>query len=189
MKIKGRSNDKSSRKAGGMRVDVPSRSGSDPSVKTARNPLGVTARERLRTDVVELERLGPGTAPAGEQGTDPTVGSRWILIDGFEQGGRRYIVAMERPGAERLSATEWAVLHLAIAEATNKEIAYELGLAHATVRVLLHRAAAKFGVRTRAELIREFRNQLDSAHKPAESLESIHPGQRFQKHVRSGHRV
>jgi DNA-binding CsgD family transcriptional regulator len=36
-------------------------------------------------------------------------------------------------------------------------IAYELGLAHSTVRVLLARGAAKLGVRTRTEMLARVR--------------------------------
>jgi DNA-binding NarL/FixJ family response regulator len=35
----------------------------------------------------------------------------------------------------------------------NKAIAFELGIAHSTVRVLLARAAAKLGVRSRTEVL------------------------------------
>jgi DNA-binding CsgD family transcriptional regulator len=39
----------------------------------------------------------------------------------------------------------------------DKLIAYELGLAHSTIRVLLARAAQKLGARSRAELLERFR--------------------------------
>jgi DNA-binding NarL/FixJ family response regulator len=37
---------------------------------------------------------------------------------------------------------------------SNKEIAYELGIAHSTVKVLIFRAGTKLRARTRAELLR-----------------------------------
>jgi DNA-binding NarL/FixJ family response regulator len=39
----------------------------------------------------------------------------------------------------------------------NKVIAYELGVAHSTVKVLLARAAFKLGCRTRRELVQRLR--------------------------------
>jgi DNA-binding CsgD family transcriptional regulator len=42
---------------------------------------------------------------------------------------------------------------LALLGRSNKLIAYELGLAHATVRVLTARAASKLGVTSRAALL------------------------------------
>jgi DNA-binding NarL/FixJ family response regulator len=53
------------------------------------------------------------------------------------------------PDLGRLSKREREVTVLANSGATNKEIAYDLGLAHATVRVLRHRAAFKLGLRAR----------------------------------------
>jgi DNA-binding CsgD family transcriptional regulator len=52
-----------------------------------------------------------------------------------------------------LSAREREVVGLALGGRANKVIAFELGLAYSTVRVLMARAAAKIGVRTRAELL------------------------------------
>jgi DNA-binding CsgD family transcriptional regulator len=85
------------------------------------------------------------------------VAQRWSLVDQFESDGRRYVLARENEpstrGPRNLSARERQVASLAALGRTNKEIAYELGLAHATVRVLLSRAAAKLGARTRRELV------------------------------------
>ncbi|MEO6097530.1 MAG: LuxR C-terminal-related transcriptional regulator [Fibrobacteria bacterium] len=46
---------------------------------------------------------------------------------------------------------------------SNKVIAYELGLGHSTVRVLLARAAGKPGVKTRIGLVKRVRSHLKSA--------------------------
>jgi DNA-binding CsgD family transcriptional regulator len=48
-------------------------------------------------------------------------------------------------------------------------IAYELGLAHATVRVLLARAAAKLGARSRVELIAAMQQAESRARAASES--------------------
>jgi len=118
------------------------------------------ALERLRTNVVTVERLQEGNPEQAKDRREPAMGAGWTVLDRFESNGRRYIVAVEKPGRARLSAREYKVLLLAALEASNKEIAHELGVAHATVKVLLHRAAAKLGVRTRADLIEAFRNQV-----------------------------
>jgi DNA-binding CsgD family transcriptional regulator len=89
----------------------------------------------------------------------PLVAGRWSLVDRFERDGRRYITARENaptptaPAA--LSPRERQVASLAGLGHPNKLIAYELGLAHSTVRVLLARAAAKLGARTRSEMVRQ----------------------------------
>jgi DNA-binding CsgD family transcriptional regulator len=91
----------------------------------------------------------------------PMVGARWSLADRYEHNGTRYIAARENApsqgGPEALSPRERQVSSLAELGHSNKLIAYELGLAHSTVRVLLARAAAKMGVRTRSEVVDQFR--------------------------------
>jgi DNA-binding CsgD family transcriptional regulator len=118
--------------------------------KEARDELIATAvaRERDRSSRVELdERLGWG----------PLTRARWTLVDSFERDGARYVVARENQsfirGLAALAERErQAVAYLAIGQST-KETAYALGIAAATVRVLLGRAAAKLGVSSRAELL------------------------------------
>jgi DNA-binding CsgD family transcriptional regulator len=98
-------------------------------------------------------------ANAGERLRDwqPLTRARWTLVDSFEQGGGRYVVARENQssleGLEALTDRErQTVVYLAIGQST-KETAYALGISDATVRVLLARAAAKLGVRTRRQLL------------------------------------
>jgi DNA-binding CsgD family transcriptional regulator len=57
------------------------------------------------------------------------------------------------PMRKHLSGREREVVALACAGHENKAIAFELGLAHSTVRVLMARAARKIGARTRQGLI------------------------------------
>jgi DNA-binding NarL/FixJ family response regulator len=61
-----------------------------------------------------------------------------------------------RPRApfERLTARERDVVARALRGSANKVIAYDLGLAHSTVRVLMARAATKLGAHSRDELLR-----------------------------------
>ena len=88
----------------------------------------------------------------------PLVLSRWSLLDEFESDGRRFIVVVDNRSPTRrlrgeLSERESQILTQARLRHTNKLIAYELGLSASTVRVLMHRAARKLGVRTRQEAI------------------------------------
>jgi len=62
------------------------------------------------------------------------------------------------PGRELLSEREMQVVECALRGLHNKAIAYELGLAHSTVKVLMMRAATKLGVRTRAEVLARLRS-------------------------------
>ena len=94
------------------------------------------------------------------------VTGRWTLVDCYERGGRRYIVARENTpasrGPEALSARERQVASLAALGRSNKLIAYELDLAHSTVRVLLSRAAAKLGVASRQDLVALWQKRLQN---------------------------
>jgi DNA-binding CsgD family transcriptional regulator len=118
--------------------------------KGARDELiaAAVARDRERGTGFDLgERLGWG----------PLTRARWTLVDSFERAGARYVVARENQssigGLESLTERErQAVAYLAISQST-KETAYALGIADATVRVLLSRAAAKLGVRSRSALL------------------------------------
>jgi DNA-binding NarL/FixJ family response regulator len=82
--------------------------------------------------------------------------NRWTLIDREDRDGRgQMAVANNEPkaGLEALTAREREVVHRAMAGSSNKAIAYDLGIADATVRVLLWRAYGKVGVRSRRDLI------------------------------------
>ncbi|MEO8178032.1 MAG: protein kinase [Deltaproteobacteria bacterium] len=86
-----------------------------------------------------------------------SLGGRWSFQKQPETVGKTHIRALANPpcsvGPSALSAREQQVTALAALGRSNKLIAYELGLAHATVRVLIARAARKIGARSRAELI------------------------------------
>jgi DNA-binding NarL/FixJ family response regulator len=109
----------------------------------------VRAREETRGASVE-----PAKVLRGRRGM---VEARWTLVDRYEENGRRYVLARENaPGGQRagrLSTREQQVASLAALGRSNKLIAYELGVAHATVRVLMARACAKLGVSSRAGLV------------------------------------
>ena len=121
----------------------------------------VDARAALAASVRAVERArglqrrqDPDGALASWKGM---VSARWSLVDHVDVDGKRYVLAREnRPrlsGVEVLSERErQAVAFLALGQ-TTKVIAYEMGIAGATVNVLLHRACLKLGVKTRAELV------------------------------------
>jgi len=122
------------------------------------------AREELRDAVIARERArgsqrfrAPDAAVDGWKGL---VAARWTLLDSFERDGKRYLLAQRNDPAvswiETLTERERQVVAYASLGRWNKLIAYDLGIAHATVRVLLARAAAKAGVRTRAELVARY---------------------------------
>jgi DNA-binding CsgD family transcriptional regulator len=118
------------------------------------------ARERLREAVRCAER-----ARGSLRRRDPSealdlwqalVSGTWSLVDHFEQGGRRFVVAHRNPPAivdpRGLSARERRAAELLGRGYAAKEIAYGLGLAHSTIANALGRARAKLGLRSLAEL-------------------------------------
>jgi DNA-binding CsgD family transcriptional regulator len=112
-------------------------------------------------------RSGRRDSDRSTEAWKPLVAGRWSLIDSYEYGGRRYITACENAPVptriESLSPRERQVAALAELGRSNKVIAYELGLGHSTVRVLLARAAAKLGVSTRVDLVNRIRSLLKTA--------------------------
>jgi len=108
----------------------------------------VAARDQAhrRTDVDAVTGLRRWT---------PLTNARWSLVD--EGDGARHIVARDNRarvrGLRSLSDRERQVVtHLAIGMST-KEMAYALGIADVTVRVLLARATSKLGARSRSDLL------------------------------------
>src|SRR5205814_2205879 len=85
-----------------------------------------------------MRRADPDKSLAGRK---VLVAGRWSLIDQVESDGRRYIVARENEppalGPESLTAREKQVIGYAKLGHHSKLIAYELGVADSTVRVLL----------------------------------------------------
>jgi DNA-binding CsgD family transcriptional regulator len=85
------------------------------------------------------------------------IAARWSLVDHFESDGKRWLLARRNDvadvGQAELSPRELQAVAFAALGHTNKLIAYEMGIAAETVRVLLHRAARKLGANDRSELI------------------------------------
>jgi DNA-binding CsgD family transcriptional regulator len=86
------------------------------------------------------------------------VEAHWSLIESFDTGGRRYLVAIRNdpsvphPGA--LTLRERQVVALAALGRANKNVAYELGLSLGVVGAHLSAAMRKLHVASRAELVR-----------------------------------
>jgi len=120
------------------------------------------ARRQLRAAAVaidrargKLRRIEPDSALADWLGL---ADGRWSLVDKFDRDGKRYVLARRNEphvggGLDLLTERERAVAAYAAMGHSNKLIAYDLGIAHSTVRVLLARAASKLGARSRGELV------------------------------------
>ncbi len=120
--------------------------------------LAMSRLERARREApTHAEAVTTNTAQRG------SFGAGWSLVDQFEADGKRFvvlsasepIVAASRP----LTAREREMLSHAAMDKTNKQIAYELGVTAATVRVLIARAAQKLGARRRLDAVEKFREQ------------------------------
>jgi len=92
------------------------------------------------------------------------AGKRWERVCVFEIDGARYVVLRQSnpagSSAESLTNGERRVLVLAAEGLRTKEIAYLLGKSDVTVRVLLMRAARKYDVRGRGELLAKWVDAL-----------------------------
>ncbi len=129
------------------------------------------AVEQLRRAVLAVESArssaGRSDVMTSLDSWQGLIDARWSLLDQFESDGRRFIVARENaprpPGPAALTQRERQVLGYAAVGHDNKVIAYDLGIAHATVKVLMSRAANKLGVRSRSEVISAYLNACGSA--------------------------
>jgi DNA-binding NarL/FixJ family response regulator len=130
-----------------------------------------SSRERLRAAVLAMERArGPLRRKDVARALElwpALVEGRWSLVDRFESGGRRYLVAMKNdidlPDPRALAPRERVVAEYLALGRANKRIAYEMGLGEGTVATLVSRLARKLGTRSRAELVRLI-NECQSSH-------------------------
>lgn len=110
----------------------------------------VAAMERARSGTM---RGSPDRALALWQGL---VAGEWSLVDHWERGGRRYIAAYRnRPelrDPRALTASECATLKYLALGATNKEIAFALGLPAGTVSSSVTNVLRKLRVKRRVDL-------------------------------------
>ena len=112
-------------------------------------PCPSSVRELLREQDTPVSQRVPVEQARGH--------SRWEVIDEIHHEGSVYQLRRRRAEAPetapRFTPREEQVLLGALRGESNKSIAYSLGLARSTVGVLLFRAAAKLGVRTREDVI------------------------------------
>jgi DNA-binding NarL/FixJ family response regulator len=111
----------------------------------------------------EAIRIIEDSDPESEVANDARTSARgtpspmWSLVDDFVVNRRRYVVWREdvpQSSAPRpLTPKERLVVDYAQQGLSTKETAFALSVCDATVRVLMMRAARKFGVRTRKELL------------------------------------
>jgi DNA-binding CsgD family transcriptional regulator len=126
------------------------------------------ARDLLRHAVLMLEKSrGPLRRKDPEKSLEirkALVAGRWSLVDQIEQNGNRYIVARQNEptatGPALLSKREKVIVGYALLGHHDKQIAYDLGISHSTVRVLLGRAKKRLGVRSRKELLEVCRGAI-----------------------------
>ena len=118
-------------------------------------------REALQVAARTLEQMPetPRTRRHGPalSGWSAMARARWKLVDQFERDGKRYLLAVRSEaaieGMELLSPRERQAVLCAARGHSNKVVACELGIATSTVGVLLSRATAKLGARSRKELL------------------------------------
>ncbi|MBI2390673.1 MAG: helix-turn-helix transcriptional regulator [Deltaproteobacteria bacterium] len=121
-----------------------------------------SGRAALRAMALAIEQArGPLRTSNGDEAVSmwtALVEGRWTLLEHFDRGGRRYIVAHRNEprvrGALALSPREEQVAGYAALGHPVKLIAYELGLSSSTVSEHLATAMDKLGVPTRADLAR-----------------------------------
>jgi DNA-binding CsgD family transcriptional regulator len=121
-----------------------------------------SARERLREAAIARERArGRLRRQSPEEATamwHALVAGRWSIVDRFDRGGRRYLIAhANEPHAREprtLTARERHVVTYAAMGHSNKLIAYELGLSVGTVSAYLARATRKLGLDSRLDVVR-----------------------------------
>ena len=96
-----------------------------------------------------------------ERLTHKQWGHGFCFVDYFDRDGKEFVILCrsEPKSSLRLSRREQQVVERVALGITEKEIAFSLGIAGSTVRVLLGRAARKLGARTRAELIAKFKRE------------------------------
>lgn len=118
------------------------------------------AREALRRSVVAVVAARRRTRLDDPEKAVATwkalVDARWSLVDHFERGGSRYMVAHRNDCQPApfalLTERERQVVALAAMGHSNKVIAYDLGIATSTVGVLMSRALRRLGLRSRRQL-------------------------------------
>lgn len=133
----------------------------EPPDSTPRSSRG--ARAALRAAIRQIDRAPAEDEPAlrAARSWSALARAKVTLLDQFDTGGKRYIVARTVPQqpseAELLTERERQVVEHVMHGHTYKAIAFTLGLSPSTVRVLVARAATRLGAKTREELVARVR--------------------------------
>ena len=133
------------------------------AVGSAREP---SARKKLRNAALAVDR-----ARGKLRETDPEkalatwkalVRGRWSMVDWFDSDGRRFVLGIPNAPHVRdprgLTESEKRVVACTIQGASNKMIAYRLGLSTSRVSLLVRSSMKKLGLRTRAQLVKRIRD-------------------------------
>ena len=124
------------------------------AVGEARAPGALAALRRM---VRATERARSGPRADDEPPWPDLVAGRWTLVDAFDHGGRRYVVAYRNPpDAPRtpLSLRAQEVLTRTARGEPSKVIAAALGVGEAAVSMTLHEAMRVMRIERVADLIR-----------------------------------
>ena len=109
-------------------------------------------RELLRSAVVDRERL---RARKTEEFWPALIAGRWTLVDRFESGGQRLVIACRNDLVaaphKMLRGAEATVLRRALAGEAGKVIAADLCVSDATVSRLIARSLRRLGLRSLVE--------------------------------------
>ncbi len=113
-------------------------------------------RERVQRIDAARTVKGRRDSEAALAAWEGLVLGRWSLVDHFDADGRRFVVAVKNdpahPDPRGLSERESQVAAFVGLGHSSKQIAYALGLSTATITTHASHAAAKLGLRNRAQL-------------------------------------
>ena len=127
-----------------------------------RTPVSaLRTREALRTAARRLdesrEGVDPGVSDRASRLCEDLLRGRWTLVDWFDIGGRRFIIARRstpQPGLRSgLTERERRVALCAARGESNKITGYRLGIGPPQVSAHLKAAMRKLGVRSKAQLV------------------------------------
>lgn len=119
----------------------------------------IQASSKERHDAVDVAPSGAvdsSRLTATSSDSASSSGTRWSVVQRFVHDGFHYQIRrrpLTEPPSRRLTQREDQVLAHLCEGRSNKAIAYTLGVAPSTVGVLVYRASAKLGARTRRELL------------------------------------
>ena len=92
------------------------------------------------------------SAPESPELWHALLSGEWSLIDHFDSGGRRYVIAVRRRTGSPLTTAERELLSRRARGLPLKVLAGELGVSVPTVSRRLERAREKLGLRGQADL-------------------------------------